>query len=111
MSWPSGQDNDSLLFKRRSTGRVGLGVHLKNEGPIDSVAKHSITSMIDHHSSGRRSLSETSGNGVSLRKQFHHEEESNSALSLQKAHEDGRHADGGDGAQVNLDDYFIFSVS
>ncbi|CAA6654234.1 unnamed protein product [Spirodela intermedia] len=94
VGWPSGQDNDSLLFKRRSTGRVGLGVHLRNEGPVDSVARHGITSMIDHHSSGRRSLSETSGNGVSLRKQFHHEEESNSTHTLQKAHEDG-----GDGAQ------------
>uniref|UniRef100_A0A1D1XQR5 Acyl-CoA-binding domain-containing protein 4 n=1 Tax=Anthurium amnicola TaxID=1678845 RepID=A0A1D1XQR5_9ARAE len=105
ISWQSGQDNDSLLLKKRTTGRVGLAVHLKNDGPADSIAKHSVASIIDHHSSGRRSLSETSidpksiTSNVSLRKQFHHVEEYNSVHKQQKAHEDDKHTDGGDCAQ------------
>ncbi|MQL71519.1 hypothetical protein Taro_003844 [Colocasia esculenta] len=105
MNWQSGQDSESTLFKKRTTGRVGLAVHLKNDGPVDSIAKHSITSIVEHHNSGRKSLSETSSepNSVSgsvpLRKQFHHEEEYNSAQRLQKSHEDDKHTDGGDYTQ------------
>lgn len=51
-------------------------------GTVDSVARQNIASVIEHHGSGRRSLSESllvdqypgSGN-VSLRKQFHDEED------------------------------------
>ena len=87
MSWQSGQDNESLLFKRRSNGRMGLGVHLQNEGNVDSSPNE--LTCTDHHGSGRRSLSETSGNGLSLRKQFHREEDSSLNHNLRKAQEDG----------------------
>lgn len=51
-------------------------------GTVDSVARQNIASAVEHHGSGRRSLSESllvdqypgSGN-VSLRKQFHDEED------------------------------------
>ncbi|PIA61600.1 hypothetical protein AQUCO_00300841v1 [Aquilegia coerulea] len=57
--------------------------------PLDSVARHNLASVLEHHGSSRRSISESclvdsnpvSGN-VSLRKQFHNEEEYNAALKI-----------------------------
>ncbi|KAF5177588.1 Galactose oxidase/kelch repeat superfamily protein [Thalictrum thalictroides] len=69
-----------------------LAAHIGSEDrtcPLDSVARHNLTSVLEHHGSSRRSISESclvdsnpvSGN-VSLRKQFHNEEEYNAALKI-----------------------------
>ncbi|XP_078440500.1 galactose oxidase/kelch repeat superfamily protein isoform X2 [Wolffia australiana] len=89
MSWGTGQDSDSMQFKRRSNGRLGLGVHLKNDNHAAPVSRNGFSSTAEHHGSGRRSLSESSGNnGVSFRKQFH-QEEGTPVQRLHNTHEDG----------------------
>lgn len=75
---------------------TGLATHLgSSQHSLYSVPKQNLASIIEHHSSGRRSLSElslidhnpVSGN-VSLRKQFHHEEECNTAVKIPKGSEE-----------------------
>ncbi|GKV39000.1 hypothetical protein SLEP1_g46841 [Rubroshorea leprosula] len=62
---------------------------------LDSVPKQNLASMIEHHGSGRRSSSESSlidhnpvSGIVSLRKQFHREEECNTAVKIPKRSEE-----------------------
>lgn len=72
-----------------------LATHLgSSKRSVDSVSKQNLASIIEHHGSGRRSLSElsatdnnpASGN-VSLRKQFH-EEECIADIKMSKGSED-----------------------
>lgn len=71
--------SENLLASTVSAMQQSNGVP---NGTVDSVARQNIASAIEHHGSGRRSLSESllvdqypgSGN-VSLRKQFHDEED------------------------------------
>ncbi|KAF9596135.1 hypothetical protein IFM89_007188 [Coptis chinensis] len=85
------QGSCPLAFANRSY-TIKLAAHIENEAhpyPIDSVARHNLASVLDHHGSSRRSISEScllnsnpvSGN-VSLRKQFHKEGEYNVALKI-----------------------------
>ncbi|KAF9605346.1 hypothetical protein IFM89_016481 [Coptis chinensis] len=85
------QGSCPLAFANRSY-TIKLAAHIDNEArpyPIDSVARHNLASVLDHHGSSRRSISEScllnsnpvSGN-VSLRKQFHNEGEYNVALKI-----------------------------
>lgn len=85
------------LFKKRSSSR-GLATQLSNDSStrsVESVAKQNLASVIEQHGSGRKSLSEfsivdtnpLSGN-VSLRKQFHNEEEHNVSVKMSKSSED-----------------------
>ncbi|XP_058209206.1 tip elongation aberrant protein 1 isoform X3 [Rhododendron vialii] len=77
---------------------TGLATQLGNgafPGPVDAVAKHYLASACEKHGSGRRSLSESllvdqnpaSGN-VSLRKQFHNEED-NTFVLMTESSDDG----------------------
>lgn len=84
------EQNESSMGQRHTLSKgllssTGLATQLNNGtflGPVGAVAKQNLASVIEHHGSGRRSLSESltgdphsaSGN-TSLRKQFHHEEE------------------------------------
>lgn len=88
-------DKDPLPFKSCSS-TIGFPSDLNNgasRNPIDSVARHNLASALEHRSSGRKSLSETSieqnpaSGNVSLRKQFHQEEECNAVLKMQKSPE------------------------
>ncbi|XP_028109348.1 acyl-CoA-binding domain-containing protein 6-like isoform X1 [Camellia sinensis] len=84
----------SLLSENRLSS-TGLATQLSTgsfNGSVDAVAKQNLASIIEHHGSGRRSLSESllvdsnpvSGN-ISLRKKFHDEEDS----MMAKSSEDG----------------------
>ncbi|KAA8548505.1 hypothetical protein F0562_000228 [Nyssa sinensis] len=93
-------EKNELSMGRRSTPIKGLGPFLSenrssstgsasqqsngtSHSPVDAAARQNLASAIEQHGSGRKSLSESllvdpnhvSGN-VSLRKQFHHEEDS-----------------------------------
>lgn len=92
-------DKDSLLFKNCSS-TIGITSHLNNgvsQFPIESIARQNLASALEHRNSGRKSLSESSvdqnpsSGNVSLRKQFHQEEEYNSVLKLQKTIEGDKH--------------------
>ncbi|GLU08345.1 hypothetical protein SLE2022_252630 [Rubroshorea leprosula] len=61
---------------------------------VESVAKPNLASVIEHHGSGRRSLSDLSlidhnpvSENVSLRQQFHNEEESDTAVKISQGSE------------------------
>ncbi|KAI8011769.1 Acyl-CoA-binding domain-containing protein 6 [Camellia lanceoleosa] len=84
----------SLLSENRLSS-TGLATQLSTgsfNGSVDAVAKQNLASIIEHHGSGGRSLSESllvdsnpvSGN-ISLRKKFHDEEDS----MMAKSSEDG----------------------
>ncbi|XP_042517779.1 acyl-CoA-binding domain-containing protein 6 isoform X2 [Macadamia integrifolia] len=73
---------DSLLFENRSC-------------PVDSVARQNLASALQHHGSGRKSISESSlvdtnsvSGNVSLRRQLHNEEECSNTLKMVKNLED-----------------------
>lgn len=79
------EKNDSSIGRRSTLGESAGTILSENgafNGTVDSIARQNIASTVEHHGSGRRSLSESllvdsyagSGN-VSLRKQFHDEEE------------------------------------
>lgn len=86
-----------LLLEKYSSS-TGLASQLSNgssQRTVDSVARQNLASAIEQHGSGRLSLSESSlidsnpvpGN-VSLRKQFHNEEEYNSVVKMAKAEDE-----------------------
>ncbi|KAJ9154465.1 hypothetical protein P3X46_027795 [Hevea brasiliensis] len=85
-----------MLFGKRSSSR-DLAAQLtagSSQRSVESLARQNVASAVEHHGSGRKSLSETlvdpnsvSGN-VSLRKQFH-EEEHSTAVKMAKNSEDG----------------------
>ncbi|XVF66269.1 hypothetical protein PTKIN_Ptkin10aG0021400 [Pterospermum kingtungense] len=83
------------LGKRSSSaGSVSQPINGSSQHSVDSSARQNLASVIEH-GSGRRSLSEwsladqnpRSGN-VSLRKQFHNEEEYNTTVRVTKSSED-----------------------
>ncbi|XP_048234798.1 acyl-CoA-binding domain-containing protein 6 isoform X2 [Ricinus communis] len=84
------------LFGKRSSS-TALAAQLNagsSQRSVDTLARQNLASVVEHHGSGRKSLSETlvepnsvSGN-VSLRKQFH-EEEHSAAVKMAKNIEDG----------------------
>ncbi|GLT53442.1 hypothetical protein SLA2020_267120 [Shorea laevis] len=86
----------ALLFEKRSSS-TGLATQLSNDSSqrsVDSVVRQNLASAIEQHGSGRKSLSEftiidpnpVSGN-VSLRKQFHNEEEFIATVKMPKGSE------------------------
>lgn len=88
-----GKGAGALLFEKRSSS-IGLATHLSNDSSqrsVDSVARQNLASAIEHHGSGRKSLSEASivdpNGNVSLRKQFHNEEEYNMPVKMAKGSE------------------------
>nr|XP_029116745.1 acyl-CoA-binding domain-containing protein 6 isoform X2 [Elaeis guineensis] len=105
MSWRSASDTDPLSYEDCPASTKDLGAHLNNAAPpcsVEPVGRHSLASAVEQHASGRKSLSDssidphsTSGN-VSLRKQFHHEEDYNLALKMQKSPRDDKYKEGGD---------------
>ncbi|XP_050373154.1 acyl-CoA-binding domain-containing protein 6 [Argentina anserina] len=95
-SFPSKGPETLLPGKRPSTN--GLASQLTNgssQCSVNSVTRQNLASAIEQHGSGRKSLSESllmdansvSGN-VSLRKQFHNDEEYNTAIKVTKGSED-----------------------
>jgi hypothetical protein len=88
-----GKGAGALLFEKRLSS-IGLATHLSNDSSqrsVDSVARQNLASAIEHHGSGRKSLSEASivdpNGNVSLRKQFHNEEEYNMPVKMAKGSE------------------------
>ncbi|XAR57117.1 hypothetical protein NMG60_11025147 [Bertholletia excelsa] len=93
------EKNESSMGRQLATSKgAGLATQPNNEsfrGSVDTAAKPNLASVIEQHGSGRKSLSESllvdpnpaSGN-VSLRKQFHIEEDSLNA-KMAKSSEDG----------------------
>ncbi|XP_010243563.1 PREDICTED: acyl-CoA-binding domain-containing protein 4 [Nelumbo nucifera] len=84
-----------FLFQN-CTNATGLAAQFSGvpSCPVGSVARQNLASALEHHGSGRKSISDclldtnpTSGN-VSLRKQFHNEEECNTSLKILKNIED-----------------------
>ncbi|XP_058076601.1 acyl-CoA-binding domain-containing protein 6 isoform X2 [Magnolia sinica] len=99
MGRQSAPDKDQLLFKNCSS-TIDLASHLNNgasQCQIESVARQNLASAVETRGPGRKSLSETSVDPnsvcgtVSLRKQFHQEEEYNSGLKMQKTSEDDKY--------------------
>ncbi|XP_068662152.1 acyl-CoA-binding domain-containing protein 4-like [Aristolochia californica] len=91
------RDKDPLFFKKCSMASRDFASHL-GDGvsgcPINSAARNNLTAGVEHHGSGRRSLSEFSANPnskVSLHKQLQHEEEYNPTLKMQKILEDDKY--------------------
>ncbi|KAM1171636.1 hypothetical protein ACFXTH_021985 [Malus domestica] len=95
-SFPSKGPGTLLPEKRASS--TGLASQLSNassQRSVNSVTRQNLASAIEQHGSGRKSLSESllvdpnpvSGN-VSLRKQFHNEEEFNTTVKVAKSSED-----------------------
>ncbi|XP_062174960.1 acyl-CoA-binding domain-containing protein 6 isoform X2 [Alnus glutinosa] len=90
------KDAGTLLFEKRSSS-TGLATQLSNDSSqhsVDSVVRQNLASAIEQHGSGRKSLSEFTiidpnpvSGIVSLRKQFHNEEEFN-AVKMPKGSED-----------------------
>ncbi|XP_043708517.1 acyl-CoA-binding domain-containing protein 6 isoform X2 [Telopea speciosissima] len=90
-------DKNEESMGRRSTPEKGPGSLLfeNRSCPVDSVARQNLASALEHHGSGRKSISESllvdpnpvSGN-VSLRKQLHNEEEYSNTLKMVKNQED-----------------------
>lgn len=87
-----------LFLSENRLSPTGLATQLGNgtsQYPIESVLRQSLASAIEQHGSGRKSLSESSivdpnpapGN-VSLRKQFHNEEEYNAPVKTLRNLED-----------------------
>lgn len=94
-SFPSKVPGTLLPEKRLSTGLVGQLNNGSSQRSVNSVTRQNLASAIEHHGSGRKSLSESllvdpnpvSGN-VSLRKQFHNDEEYNMSVKVVKSSED-----------------------
>ncbi|KAM3707629.1 hypothetical protein ACB098_02G039900 [Castanea mollissima] len=92
----TGKGTGALLFEKRLSS-TGLAAHLSNDSSqrsVDSVARQNLASAIEQHGSGRKSLSESivdpnsvPGN-VSLRKQFHNEEEFKMPAKMANGSED-----------------------
>ncbi|KAL4642835.1 hypothetical protein ACB092_02G048700 [Castanea dentata] len=92
----TGKGTGALLFEKRLSS-TGLAAHLSNDSSqrsVDSVARQNLASAIEQHGSGRKSLSESivdpnsvPGN-VSLRKQFHNEEEFKMPVKMANGSED-----------------------
>uniref|UniRef100_A0A6V7QRR7 Acyl-CoA-binding domain-containing protein 4 n=1 Tax=Ananas comosus var. bracteatus TaxID=296719 RepID=A0A6V7QRR7_ANACO len=98
MSWrsaPDAPDTDSLLYEDNHGSSKELA-------SVDSLARSSLASAVDQQASGRKSLSDSSvdphpiSDSVSLRKQFHQEEDCSLARKLQKPVEIEKHRDGDD---------------
>ncbi|KAL5996015.1 hypothetical protein ACLOJK_026088 [Asimina triloba] len=98
-----------LVFKNCSTV-TGFASHLNNDvsqSRIESLARQNLVSAVEIRGSGRKSLSETSVDpnsvcgDISLRKQFHQEEEYSSGFRLQKVIEEDRHKEADDGSISN----------
>lgn len=105
MSWRSAPDTDPLSYEDCPASTKDLGAHLSNAAPpcsVDPVARHSLASAVEQHASGRKSLSDSPNDpypisgSVSLRRQFHHEEEYNLALKMQKSLGDDKYKEGDD---------------
>ncbi|KAL5785276.1 hypothetical protein ACOSQ2_007668 [Xanthoceras sorbifolium] len=83
-----------LVYEKRSSS-AGLATQLSNgssQRSVDTVARQNLASAIEHHGSGRKSLSESvlvdpSGN-VSLCKQFQNEEDYSTTVKVAKRSED-----------------------
>ncbi|KAL5782345.1 hypothetical protein ACOSP7_007374 [Xanthoceras sorbifolium] len=83
-----------LVYEKRSSS-AGLATQLSNgssQHSVDTVARQNLASAIEHHGSGRKSLSESvlvdpSGN-VSLCKQFQNEEDYSTTVKVAKRSED-----------------------
>jgi hypothetical protein len=108
------KDAGTLLFEKRSSS-TGLATQLSNDSSqhsVDSVVRQNLASAIEQHGSGRKSLSEftiidpnpVSGN-VSLRKQFHNEEEFNT-VKMPKGSEDDNSS-----LQVDCRSFQLFIVA
>ncbi|KAK8709864.1 hypothetical protein V6N13_060865 [Hibiscus sabdariffa] len=92
----SRQSNPGKSAGRRSSsvGSASLPINGSSNHSVDSAARQNLASVIEH-GSGRRSLSDLSladqnplpGN-VSLRKQFHNEEEYNTSVRIPKSSDD-----------------------
>ncbi|XWS53656.1 hypothetical protein CRYUN_Cryun10bG0019500 [Craigia yunnanensis] len=85
----TGKSVGQMLFAKRSSSAGSASQH-----SVDSAARQNLASVIEH-GSGRRSLSELSlvdqnplSGNVSLRKQFHNEEEYNTTVRVTKSSED-----------------------
>lgn len=86
-----------LLLEKYSSS-TALASQLSNgssQRTVDSAAKQNLASVIEQHGSGRLSLSESSlidpnsvTSNISLRKQFHNEEEYNTAIKMAKAEDE-----------------------
>ena len=104
------EKNESSMGRRstlgKSAGQMQFGKHSSSaqsanqpingssQRSVDSAARQNLASVIEH-GSGRRSLSELSlvdqnplSGNVSLRKQFHNEEEYNATVRVTKSSED-----------------------
>lgn len=82
----------SFLLENRSSC-TGLATQLSNSAPqhsVSSVARQNLASAIEQHGSGRKSLSVSLAdpNSISLRKQFHSDEEYNMVVKVAKSLED-----------------------
>ena len=97
-SWRSAPDADPSSFEDYLSSTKEFAPHLSGPPPcfVDSIARNGIASAVEHHVSGRKSLSDSpsepnplSGSS-SLCRQFHNREECNLALKMQKSIEDGK---------------------
>ncbi|XP_038972198.1 acyl-CoA-binding domain-containing protein 6 [Phoenix dactylifera] len=98
MSWRSAPD--ALSYEDCPASTKDLGAHLNSAAPpcsVDPVGRHSLASAVEQHASGRKSVSDSStdlhsiSSTMSLRKQFHHEEDYNLAIRMLKSPEDDKH--------------------
>lgn len=93
-----GKGPGHLLFEKHSS-LTRLAAQLgtvSSQRSVDSISRQNLASAIEQHGSGRKSLSESSlvdpnsvSGNVSLRKQFHNEEEHSTAVKMAKNLEDG----------------------
>ncbi|KAJ6816636.1 acyl-CoA-binding domain-containing protein 5-like [Iris pallida] len=99
MSWRSAPDTDPLVYEDCLASTKELAAHLRAAAPrpVEFVAQRSLAAAVEQHISGRKSISDASvdmnplSGSVSLRKQFHNEEDYNSVLWTQKSLEDGKY--------------------
>ena len=103
-SWRSAPDADPLPYEDYLSSTKELSSHLSGHPPhsVDSTARNGIISALEHHVSGRKSLSDSSSGpnplsgSSSLSKQFHNEGEYNLVLKMHKSIEDGKFKESND---------------
>ena len=93
----TGKSAGEMQFGKRSSsaGSASQPINGSSQRSVDSATRQNLLASVIEHGSGRRSLSELSlvdqnplSGNVSLRKQFHNEEEYNTTVRITKSSED-----------------------
>ncbi|KAI0512305.1 hypothetical protein KFK09_012944 [Dendrobium nobile] len=97
MSWRCVQGADVLPYEDSLGNPKDLAAHVSSNPQPRSVGRFGVASAVEHHASGRKSLSDSSidpnasSGTISLRRQFHNEEEYNAKHKMHKTPEEDKY--------------------